>query len=217
MFGVLAMASIVIPMNSVNSDMFPQEETRRLWLNYHIQGSHPLDDMRQAVQTIEEYLYENQERFDIRSVYSFYESGRAQSALLLNEGADARLSTATVRERVLSDLPDIVIGDPSFEWQRAGGAETLRLRLEGERYDEMMPMARELAERLRGIEGITGARPIMESRSQELQVRVRRDAAEQHGISPSEIATSDSLALQGRQLRPMRGAPAHHAVRRLGQ
>ncbi|MDQ2069976.1 efflux RND transporter permease subunit [Natronospira bacteriovora] len=205
LLGALAMGSIVIPMNAVETDMFPPEGSRTLWLNYHIQGSHPLNDMKEAVNTIEDYLYANKERFDLDSVYSWYEAGRAQSGLILNEGDKARLSPEEVRDRVLADLPDIIIGQPSFDWQRAGGAEGLRIHLEGERYDEMLPMAMQLAERLRGVEGVVGARPVLESRSQELQVNVHRRSAEQFGISPREIADSVSLALQGRNMRPLRG------------
>ncbi|MCP1727709.1 HAE1 family hydrophobic/amphiphilic exporter-1 [Natronospira proteinivora] len=205
LFGVLAMASILIPTNLVESEMFPQQDSRTLWLSYHVDGSHPLSDMREAVDTIEAYLYANQDDFDLDSVYSFYESGRAQSALILNTGDDAQLTAAQVRERVMENLPDIVIGNPSFDWQRSGSTETLNLRIEGERYEEMLPMARELAEQLSLLEGITRARPVIESRAQELQVRVRRDASEQFDIRPREIATSVSLALQGQGLRPLRG------------
>ena len=205
LFGALAMASIVIPMKAVDTDMFPPEGSRTLWLNYHIEGSHPLDDVRASVETIENYLYEHQDHFDLDSVYSWYEAGRAQSGLILNDGDAARLSVDEVRKRVMEDLPDIVIGQPSFEWQRAGGAETLRLRLEGERYGEMMPMATGLAEQLRTVDGVAGARPVMESRSQELRLDVRGNVAEQYGISPREISQSVSLALQGQNLRPLRG------------
>ncbi|MEA5445646.1 efflux RND transporter permease subunit [Gammaproteobacteria bacterium AB-CW1] len=203
--GALAMASILVPLNAVQTEMFPQQDSRTLWLNYHIEGSHPLDDMRRAVEKIEDHLYANQEELDLESVYSWYDSGRAQSGLILNTGDAARLSAAEVRERVMEDLPDITIGNPSFDWQRSGGAETLTLRVEGERYEEMMPIARNLAEQLSGLEGIVRARPVMENRSQELQVRVRPEAAEQHEIRAREIADSVSLALQGRNLRALRG------------
>jgi len=205
MFGILAMASIVVPINLVHSEMFPQQDSRTLWLNYHVDGSHPMDDMRQAVEEIEAYLYDNKERFDIESVYSFYESGRAQSALILHTGDQARLTAAQVRERVLADLPEIVIGQPSFEWQRSGSSESLKLRLEGERYEEMLPLARQLAEQLSLAEGIESARPLIESRAQELQIRVRPETAEQFDVHPRQIANSVSLALQGRNLRPLRG------------
>ena len=54
-------------------------------MSLHIEGQHPLERVEAAVDTIEDYLFENQEEFDIRSVYSYYEKGHAETVMLLTE------------------------------------------------------------------------------------------------------------------------------------
>ncbi|NNK37278.1 MAG: efflux RND transporter permease subunit, partial [Xanthomonadales bacterium] len=87
---ILALASAAVPMTLVETDMFPQDETRRLFLRYHLDGHYPLAKIKESVDRIEEYLYANQERFEIRAVYTYYdEQGNATSSILLTDDDEA--------------------------------------------------------------------------------------------------------------------------------
>jgi HAE1 family hydrophobic/amphiphilic exporter-1 len=94
---VIGVLPIVLQM--VKFDAFPQDTGRRLYMPYHIEGQHPVDRVEQAVDTVEAYLYENQQELDIRSVYSYYDQGRAESVILLTDEEDATISTTEVIER----------------------------------------------------------------------------------------------------------------------
>jgi HAE1 family hydrophobic/amphiphilic exporter-1 len=87
----------------VKFDMFPQDVGRRLYMPYHIEGQHPVERVEAAVDRIEEYLFSRQEEFNIRSVYSYFDQGQAQSTLLLTEEEDATLSTSEIIERIEAD------------------------------------------------------------------------------------------------------------------
>ena len=118
---LLIMGSVAIPISMVKFDAFPQESSRRLFMPYHIEGTHPLETIEQAVDRVEAFLYDNQEELDIVSVYSYYDTGRAESTILLRDEDNARVPTDTVIERIEEGLPEIIIGSPSFQFDQQGG------------------------------------------------------------------------------------------------
>jgi HAE1 family hydrophobic/amphiphilic exporter-1 len=210
---VLIVASVAIPLKQVKFDTFPQEAGRQLLLQYNVKEKYPLEQMKQAVDLIEEYLYANQEEFDIRSVYTFYEEGRAQSTLLLHDGDDASVPTSEVIERVMENLPEIVIGRPSFEFDAQGGDESFNLQLSGESTEVLARIAPEVVRLLGTVEGLTDVRADIGNGDREVRVRVDRERAVQQGLTPQSVASSVAVALRGQQLRDFRGRDGEIKVR----
>ena len=210
---VLLVASAAIPIKFVNFDTFPQEAGRQLLLSYNVKEKYPLPQMKKAVDLIEEYLYENQERFDLRQVYSFYEEGRAQSTLLLNEGDEESVATGEVIERVMADLPEIVIGRPNFELNAQGGDEGFSLQISGESTEVLSRQAPEIVRLLSTIEGLRDVRADIGSGDREIRIRVDRERAASLGLSPQAVASSVSVAMRGEQLRDFRGKDGEVTVR----
>ena len=54
-------------------------------MRYHPDQSYTVDEAEDIVNKMENYLYDNQERFYIKSVYSYYSSDNISSTILLNE------------------------------------------------------------------------------------------------------------------------------------
>jgi hydrophobic/amphiphilic exporter-1 (mainly G- bacteria), HAE1 family len=206
-------ASVAIPIQRVKFDAFPQEAGRQLLLQYNVKEKHPLSEMKRAVDIIEAYLFEHKERFDIASVYSYYEEGRAQTTLLLNEDSSARVPTSEVIERVMAELPEIVIGRPSFELGAQGGDEGFSLQLSGESTEVLGRLAPEVVRLLSTIEGLRDVRADTDSGDREIRVRVDRERAVQLGLDPQSVATSVSVAMRGEQLRDFRGRDGEVRVR----
>ena len=210
---VLVIASVAIPMKVVKFDTFPQEAGRQLLLQYHVKDKYPLPVMKQAVDRIEDYLFENKERFDLRQVYSFYEEGRAQTTLLLNDGSDARVPTGDVIARVMADLPEIVIGKPSFELNTQGGDEGFSLQVTGESTEMLSRITPDVVRLLSTVEGLREVRADIGSGDREIRVRVDRQRAIQQGLSPQAVAASLSVALRGEELRDFRSGDGEVKVR----
>ena len=113
--GLVCLIGILpLMLNMVKFDMFPQDVGRRLFMPYHVEGQHSLERIEQSVDKIEEYLYSHQEEFNIRSIYSYYDQGRAESTILLTEKDDATLSTKEIIALIEAGLPQLAIGKPSF-------------------------------------------------------------------------------------------------------
>jgi HAE1 family hydrophobic/amphiphilic exporter-1 len=88
-----------LALQLIKFDAFPQDSGRRLYMPLHIEGQHPLERVEAAVTTIEDYLFENQEEFDIRSVYSYYELDEAIAVILLTDEEDATVSTSSLTSK----------------------------------------------------------------------------------------------------------------------
>ncbi len=205
--GILAiLLSWAIPLSVVEQDMFPETMDRDLFLRYNLDGKYPLERIRPAVDKIEDYLYANQERFEIRKVYTYYdEDGTAQSSILLTEDKDAIKSSTEIKEMILEGLPKIAIGRPSFDQERSGGAEGVGLSLTGESSERLAELARDVVLALSQIEGMRGVRTEMAAGDREVAVRVDRERAAQYGLSAEQVANAIAVALRGTQLSEFRG------------
>lgn len=210
---VLIVGSVAIPIKFVKFDTFPQEAGRQLLLAYHVDEKYPLPVMKRAVDLVEDYLFENQEAFDLRSVYSYYEEGRAQTVLLLHDGADVKVPTGEVIDRVMENLPEIVIGKPSFEFDTQGGDEGFSLQLSGESTEVLSKLAPEVVRLLSTIDGLHEVRADIGTGDREVQVQVDRERASQLGLSTQDVAAALSVAMRGERLRDFRGADGEVGVR----
>jgi HAE1 family hydrophobic/amphiphilic exporter-1 len=211
---VLALASMAIPVMLVETDMFPQDQTRSMFLRYYLDGQYPLAKVKQSVDAIEEYLYANQERFEIRAVYSYYnEDGEASSMVLLKDGKEATRPTEDITKEIMEGLPKIAIGSPQFGWDRQGGGEKLGVTLTGSSSEVLDELAEDAVRVLSSIEGLTGVVSNTTAGDQELQVRVNRERANLMGFSTQDVARTVAIALRGVDLREFKGEEGEIPVR----
>ncbi len=206
--GVLPMAA-----DLVKFDMFPQDVGRRLFMPYHVEGQHPLERVEANVDTIEEYLYSRQEEFNIRSVYSYYEQGRAESTILLTSEDDATLSTREIIDAIEKDLPTIAIGKPSFKFDQQGGGEGFSLQVSGDSTLVLNELSVEVVRALSTVPGLKDVISDAETGEREVRVHIDRDRAAAVGMTAAEIAQSISIAMRGESLREFRGDLGEVAVR----
>ena len=75
-------------------DPFPQEASRVLMINYHLEGSHPMERVEQAVKRIEAYIEANKERFDVDTYYSYWQNDQASTRLYLTPKDEAKVPAA---------------------------------------------------------------------------------------------------------------------------
>jgi HAE1 family hydrophobic/amphiphilic exporter-1 len=214
--GVLIVCAIgVMPLvlNLVKFDAFPQDSGRRLYMPYHVEGQHPLETVKDAVDRVEEYLFANQEELNIRAVYSYYEKGSAQSTILLTEEEDATLSTREIVEKIKAELPVIAIGKPSFEFEQQGGGSGFSLQISGDSTARLNELAADIGRMLSSVPGLEDVRSDAESGEREVRVTVDRIRAAQVGLTTKEIADAIAIAMRGQNLREFRGERGEVEVR----
>jgi HAE1 family hydrophobic/amphiphilic exporter-1 len=211
---VLTLISVAIPIMFVKKDMFPQQEDRRLRLFYHVNGSYRLEKIEEAVNGVEDYLFAHQDEFEIKSVYTYYNTNFASSTILLkkdDEGADK--SQEEIREAIRKGLPKLAIANPSFDWRSSTGGEAVRVQVAGESSEHLAQLSREVARILEQIPGFKDVRSEAEAGEEEVQVVVDRYRARQYGYSTQEIANTISAAMRGQNLRRFHHAEGETEVR----
>ncbi|GAB3033732.1 efflux RND transporter permease subunit [Bowmanella dokdonensis] len=201
LIAVAILLSTAIPMGVVTSDEDNDNPNDQLWLNYNIQGNFSLEEVEKEVNRMEEYLYTNQERFHIKQVYSYYNTGHAVSGLTLHE--DIPLTQAELKEMIKKDFPKMVRSEPSFNWNQGGGGG-VRLTLLGQSSEVLMEVADQIVPVLGNIEGLTDVRADISSQKEELQIRVDRQKAFRFGLSAENVAQVVTTALRGNNLRTFR-------------
>ena len=201
---LLTFFSIAIPVKFVKSDMFPPQEDRRLYLYYHINDSYNLERVEEAVDKVEDYLFANKDKFEIESVYSFYENNYGLSTINLKKGRGAKKSQETISEEITSGLPELAVGNPTFERSRSGGStDDLNIYLVGSSTEQLINLSHEVAWTLGQIPGFKNVRSRASVGNKEVLVVVNRERAKKYGFTPQEVASNIAIAMRGVNLRRM--------------
>jgi len=201
----LALVSI-FPMMKTKSDMFPTGETRDLGLQYELNGIYRLDEMEKAVSQVEQYLLDNKDKFEIRSVYSYFnEQGNAFTAILLTDTEQAKRSSEVIMEEIRKGLPKLAVGTPNFgQGRRGGSSEGLAVTLIGESNTLLNELAPSVREMLMAVEGVRDVKGAQGSSGREIQVRVDRERALSYGLSAANVAQFIAVAMRGAPMREFR-------------
>ena len=201
---IVIIGTVVIPMNVVNTDMFPPVEQRDIRLHYNVKGNYVLEKVKESVDIIENYLFEHQEEFEIKSVYSFYNTNYAFSTIILVDEADATKSVSKIKELIREDLPRLSIGDPKFEFASGASGEGIQIFLNGESSETLSELSDEALRRLAQIPGLVDIRSEIESGTEEVQLVVDHNRASAFDLSAMQVANMVSSAMRGQQLRTLR-------------
>jgi HAE1 family hydrophobic/amphiphilic exporter-1 len=195
--------SVAIPAPLVTNDFFDETDGgRQTQLQYHLDGTYSLEKVEEAVNIIEEYLYANQERFEIESVYSWFTPNEASSTLILKDGKDKNLDTEEIQALVEEGLPKLAIARPNFSWrQQAGGEASIRVTISGESSERLAELSEQVAVALDRVPGFKNAMSEARRGRNEIHISIDRERANQFGVSSEFVARTISAAMRGQNLR----------------
>ncbi|MEO3678725.1 efflux RND transporter permease subunit [Rheinheimera fenheensis] len=196
---VLLLVSIVIPIGMVSGGDDDNEDSDRLFLNYNVQGNYALSEVEAEVSTMEAFLYDNKDKFDIESVYSYYRAGYAMSIVILKPQLSQPL--AALKEAIRQDWPALVRSKPSFGWGNNGG---MQVHLLGSSTEVLLALAEDIEPMLAGVKGLEDVSSDIARGQQELQIRLDAEQLQRHGLSAQQVAGAVALALRGTNLRTYR-------------
>jgi HAE1 family hydrophobic/amphiphilic exporter-1 len=199
---IIASPVALFATKALKVDPFPQDAGRGLFLDYHIKGTHPLAQVEQAVNRMEAFLMANKERFDIRSVYSRYDTVSAQTLLQLSPKDAARVRAKDVMQWIADEMPEILIGEPSFQFDQQGPGKGFSLQLSGDSTERLYDLSFEVSRQLAAIPGLEG---------RALRSAQRRRASADRG-RPRPRGAAESDVRDGR--RDRRGRDARRSLAR---
>jgi len=183
---------------------FSQSVGRDFWLPYHVDGSYSLERIKKDVDKIENYLYDNQEELDIKSVYTYYEdNGFVITKIYLVDEEFATKPVSEIKKTIIENMPKIAIGKPSFRWRRGGGGNNnnLSLYLQGDSQQVLKDLLPAVLLDVNQIEGVMQASVEKKNQRQELKIVVNRERAIRLGLDPTFIAQSVGIAMRGTNLK----------------
>ncbi len=205
--GVIVLAllgSVVIPKQFVKMDMFPEEESAQVEIEYNINDEYELEKVEQSVRKIEDFLYANREALDIESVYSWYAIDNARSNLILVAPEKRTKTNKEIKDYLEKNLPLIATGNPGFNRNRSGASEALSIGINGEDTETLLKLSEQIEPLLKTIKGVTQVVPGTRDGSQEVRVVLDPQKLNQLGLTPQQVASSISIALRKQQLKTFR-------------
>lgn len=202
---VLLFLSVVIPASGINVDMFPNVEEREIGLRYNLNGTYTLDRVKEAVDKVEDYLYENQDKFEIESVYTYYQPDFANSTIILLEEDDAEKSVQLIKKEIEKNLPLVTIGEPAFEFRSRNGNEAIRVFVQGESMDVLQELAERVEWRMSQIDGLADIKSEAELGGDEVRLTIDHERARSYGLTSTNVAQAVSSSVRGQNLRRIRG------------
>ncbi len=198
---MLLLCSIIIPMGAVSGGDNDNEDSDRIFINYNIQGNYALAEVEAEVSTMEAYLYANKDKFDIESVYSYYRSGQASSTIILKPTLSQPM--AVLKEAIRKDWPALVRSKPSFGWGSSGG---LQVHLLGSSTEVLLQLAADIEPMLAAVTGLEDVSSDIARGQQEIQIALKLEQLQRHGLTAQQVANAVALALRGTNLRTFRTA-----------
>jgi len=209
--GIIISSVLVAQSDAFKVNMNEDEVNNRLFLRYNIVGVYPLEKTEAAVDKIEAYLDENKKRFDIDSVYSFYDYTRAESTIILDK--DSKLDPKEIQKQIEEEIPQIVIGVPSFERQQIGSNEGYSVQLNGDSTERLVEISRDIITTMKSVDGLINVLPDVTRAGSELQVTLKSEKAAQLGINAQVVAASIATSLRGDNLRELRTENGETSIR----
>ena len=199
--GVLMVVSTVFVAQLVPDHEQGMDNRNRLWLNYNINGNYTLDEVEKTVTKLENFLYANQEKFHIKSIYSYYTPGFAVSGITLND--ELPIKKKDIQEMIRESLPGFARAKPSFRWDDGGGGG-VRLTLLGPSSESLLRIANQVVPVLSNIDGLADVKTEIDDNQRELQIHVDRQKAYRFGLNSRDISNIVATALRGNNLRTFR-------------
>ena len=214
MIGVifLVMATAAVPIALVKKDMSDSGNPTRLVLLYNLNGHYSLETVEDAVNQVESYLTAHKEQFQYRSLYTYYETGSAQTTLLLRDDLPHRKKAAELEDEIRKGLPSIAIGKLSFDDQQ-GGNGGIQLQITGDSTSQLETIAQEMTRVLGKVPGVVDVRADALAGAREIHVHVDRERALRSGLDTEQVATAVMVALRGEELPQYRGSNGEIAIR----
>lgn len=195
------LVSAAIPLGFISQDRDRDDDRDRIRMFFNLNSTYAVEEVEKTVTEVENYLFANQDKFYIESVYSYYNNGWAESTLTLKD--DLPMKVSELKELIGKDMPKLARAAPTFAFSGRGG-DGVRINLLGNSTEELVKIADSLIPVLSSIEGLSDVTSDIAGERKELQVIVDRTIVHRLGMSTADVANAISTALRGNNLRSFR-------------
>ncbi len=174
---------------------------RRVDYMVEMPRTYDIDDALELFKQVEAIIIPYKEKLDIEAIKTRFSTRRGNTIYLyLKPVEESPLSTDDVKKQVSELLPKDIPGVRFKAGSRRGGSSAtgVGVEIKGRNPEVLAILAEDIRLRMDDIEGIHDVETSLESGTEEIRVSVRRDRAQQYGLSPQEIAMTVATALGAR-------------------
>ena len=159
---------------------------------------------RDFVNPVEDYLHANADRFKLKSTSSAYSNNQAWTRAYLDPDKVTTDEIPGIRVALNDSLP--VIPGARIELGKEGGGDRnwISANLYGDDPSVLRQLAQQAREALLATNGITEVYTDSTGTRDEIRVRMRRDLARKHDISPQTVAQVLGITVRSQRMRNFR-------------
>ncbi|HEY3177079.1 MAG TPA: efflux RND transporter permease subunit [Candidatus Polarisedimenticolia bacterium] len=199
----LVIGFVPFMLGMVPTGMFSGTVNNRLALEYEFSDFVYKSDAERAVNRIEGYLRSNQDRFGVKSLYSWYTENQARTIIVLAREDMSDDQVKDLRKLIREGLPEVPGARIRFrEEAEEGGTSTyFAVKFFGQDSGILQRLC-EAAERvIATVEGVEDISTSLNHGRREVQVVVDRDKALRNGLTAQDISQIFAFTLGGLRLQ----------------
>jgi HAE1 family hydrophobic/amphiphilic exporter-1 len=152
---------------------------------------------------VEDSIFANQDKLDIKTVYSYYRDNFAATTVYFNDRYLSKKKLKEKRKLLRETIPELAgveirIGDDSGE--SAGGASVIKVNLFGEDRQALEILANEVKRRFKYLDELTDVKTSIEMGKDEIHIELDRELASRYALTSQGITGIMNLTFRGVQL-----------------
>jgi HAE1 family hydrophobic/amphiphilic exporter-1 len=190
-------------LGMVPTGMFSATVNNRLALEYEFSDFVYKLDAEKAVNQVEAYLRANQDRFLVKSVYSWYTENQARTIIVLTRENLSDDEVKDLRKKVRDGLPQVPGARIFFreEADQGGSSTYFAVKFFGQDSEILQRLSAEAERRLAAVQGVEDISTSLNKGRREIQVVVDRDKALRNGLTAQDISEIFAFTLGGMRLQ----------------
>ncbi len=219
------------PFVLMKKDMFPNEASRELNLNFNWRGSYTLPQMSGEVAKVEAFFEARRKEYQLKQIYVFFgEQGFAGVRLTLNDEGYSCSTVTTqilmavgirdkelclrapedIQEQIRKELPKLARAELNFGGGGGPGGnqsktdQTVQVFIEGDSSEKLQEIGEQLLPLFSGLKELRDVRLDIGDVNSEVRVKVDPEKAAAYGFSTRDVAQYIGIALRGTPLREFR-------------
>ncbi len=199
----LVVGFIPFPLKLVEMAQFSATRNKRLFLRYEFADFVYKSDAERAVNAIEEFLSASKDRFQVKSLYSFYTENEAGTVITLTREDLNDRQVRDLRKEIRAALPQVP-GARIFFHEDAdqGGSSTyFAVKFFGTAGGVLQRLGEEAERRLATVKNVEDISTSLKKGRNEIQVVIDRAKALRHGLTAQDMAQIFQFTLGGMRLR----------------
>jgi len=201
--GALVVGFLPLATGMVKTAVFSAHVNDRLRLDYEFADYHYHSDAERVVNRIEQYLYDNSEALEVKTVYSWFTDNSAASTIVLARRDYTDEQAAELRKKIRAGLP-VIPGVKVFfreEAEEGGSATYFSVNFYGQDSGVLRQLAEEAERQLTTVAGVQDVSSSFKGGRREIQVAIDRDKAARLGLSAQDLSDIFSFTLGGMRLQ----------------